>query len=115
MKPRTIEEWVTYFQTAPRRLRNASARFKVGEQEIDTYPAQTTHAFNMPANPIFVLGAITLGLPALVLILIVGANSGVREGSLMTILTFLVISAFVVAAIFEIKRLADQPSDIEHH
>ncbi|WP_134495704.1 hypothetical protein [Microvirga pakistanensis] len=114
MKPRTIEEWVTYIQTAPRRLRNATAQVKVREQGIDRYPAQTTHASDVPASPILILGAITLGLPALALILVVGMNSGVREGSLLTILTFLVISAFVIAAIFEIKRLADQSADPDH-
>ena len=67
------------------------------------------------ANPVYLLGAITLGIPALLLIPLVGMNPGVQEGTFATIVTFLVISAFVTAAVFEIKRLADQSSNVEHH
>jgi hypothetical protein len=42
-------------------------------------------------------------------------NPGVQEGTVTTILGFLVLSAFVTATVFEIKRLADQPSDADHH
>ncbi len=67
------------------------------------------------ASPIYLVAAITLGIPALLMILLVGMNPGVQEGSFASILTFLVCSAFAVAVIFEIKRLADQPSDADHH
>jgi hypothetical protein len=67
------------------------------------------------ANPVYILGAITLGIPALLLIPLVGMNPGVQEGTFTTVATFLVVSAFVTAAVFEIKRLADQSSDEEHH
>jgi hypothetical protein len=67
------------------------------------------------ANPIFLVAAITLGIPALLMVLLVGMNPGIQAGSFASILTFLVCSAFVVAVIFEIKRLADQPSDADHH
>jgi len=67
------------------------------------------------ANPVYILAAITLGIPAFLLILLVGMNPGVQEGTLTTLATFLVISAFVTAVVFEIKRLADQSSDESHH
>lgn len=66
------------------------------------------------ANPLVILAAITLGLPVLAMMLVIGVNSGVQEGTLGTLATFVVLSAFVVAAIFEIKRLADLPSDQDH-
>jgi len=62
-------------------------------------------------NPLYLLAAIALGLPGLAMILVVGGNPGIQEGTLATLTTLLVLSAFVVAVIFEIKRLADQPSD----
>ncbi|MEZ0171349.1 hypothetical protein [Microvirga sp. TS319] len=73
--------------------------------------AHGTEAF---ANPLVILAAITLGLPVLAMMLVIGVNSGVQEGTLATLTTFVVLSAFVVAAIFEIKRLADLPSDQDH-
>jgi hypothetical protein len=73
------------------------------------------HASREPANPIYLLAAITLGIPALALIALIGANPAIEEGMLATITMFVVFSAFIIAAIFEIKRLADQPSDAERH
>ncbi len=107
MKPGTIEEWVAFAQTVPQRLRNASAHMKNRTQEIDMRRTQPARASDMPANPIYILAAITLGLPALALILMVGMNPDIQEGVFMTLLALLIIAAFVVAAIFEIKRLAD--------
>lgn len=72
------------------------------------------HRTEVFANPLVILAAITLGLPVLAMMLVIGANSGVQEGTLGTLATFVVLSAFVVAAIFEIKRLADLPSDQDH-
>jgi hypothetical protein len=66
-------------------------------------------------SPVYILAAITLGIPALLLVLLVGMNPGVQEGTLTIIVTFLVVSAFVTAAVFEIKRLADQSPDDNHH
>jgi hypothetical protein len=51
----------------------------------------------------------------LLLISLVGMNPGVQDGTLVTVLSFLVLSAFLTAAVFEVKRLADQSSDEEHH
>jgi hypothetical protein len=42
-------------------------------------------------------------------------NPGVQEGTFTAVVTFLAISAFVTAAVLEIKRLTDQSSDEEHH
>lgn len=66
------------------------------------------------ANPLYILAGITLGLPVLAMMLVIGVNSSVQEGTFATLATFVVLSAFVVAAIFEIKRLADLPSDHDH-
>ncbi len=73
------------------------------------------HASREPANPIYLLAAITLGIPALAFIALIGTNPAIEEGMLGTVTMFLVFSAFISAAVFEIKRLADQPSDAEHH
>lgn len=74
-----------------------------------------SHEDRGSTSPVYILAAITLGIPALLLILLVGMNPGVQEGTLTIIVTFLVVSAFVTAAVFEIKRLADQPPDDNHH
>jgi hypothetical protein len=74
-----------------------------------------SHEAKGSANPIYILAAITLGIPALLLIPLIGMNPGVQEGTFTTVVTFLVVSAFVTAVVFEIKRLADQPSDANHH
>ena len=84
-------------------------------REISTRRAQRAQRSEELANPIYILAAITLGIPALLMILLVGMNPGVQDGSFISILTLLVGSAFVIAAVFEIKRLADQPSDADHH
>jgi len=68
-----------------------------------------------PANPIYLLAAITLGIPALVLVALIGANPAIEEGMLGTVTMFLVFSAFITAAVFEIKRLADESSGNEYH
>jgi heme/copper-type cytochrome/quinol oxidase subunit 3 len=39
----------------------------------------------------------------------------VHDGAFAAILTLLLGTAFVIAAVFEIKRLADQPSETDHH
>jgi hypothetical protein len=73
------------------------------------------HASREPTNPIYLLAAITLGIPALAFIALVGANPAIEEGMLGTVTMFLVFSAFIVGVVFEIKRLADQPSDADPH
>lgn len=65
-------------------------------------------------NPIYILAAIALGVPVLVMIPLIGLNPGVQEGTFSSIAVLVVLSAFIVAAIFEIKRLADQPSGTDH-
>jgi hypothetical protein len=108
MKPSAIEVWTP-------RLRAASGRVKVWTREISTRRAQRAQKSDVSANPIYILAALTLGIPALLMILLIGMNPGVQDGSLVSILTLLVGSAFVIAAVFEIKRLADQPSETDHH
>ncbi|MEZ0167510.1 hypothetical protein [Microvirga sp. TS319] len=103
------------FRAAPDLDGSASGHVKVWSQDTATHHRQQAGGFGEPANPIYILAAITLGLPALALIALVGMNPGVQDGTFMTLLTFLVISAFVIAAVFEIKRLADQRSNVDDH
>jgi hypothetical protein len=108
MKPSAIEAW------SPR-LHAVSGRVKVWTREISRRRLQGTRKPEEPTNPIYILAAITLGIPALLMIPLIGMNPGVLDGSFGRILTILVVSAFVTAAVFEIKRLADQPSDADRH
>jgi hypothetical protein len=114
MKPPTIGVWTPRLRAASSRIRNASGRVAVWTRETAT---RRTHKGDTsePANPIYLLVAITLGIPALLMIPLIGMNPGVQEGAFRTVVTFLVVAAFAVAALFEIKRLVDQPSDERHH
>jgi hypothetical protein len=112
---RAIRVWSPRLQTASDRVRNASGRVKVWTQERAARGAQMNQQTTEPANPIYILAAITLGIPALLSIPLIGMNPGVQEGTFMTVLGFLLLSAFVTAVVFEIKRLADQPSDEHYH
>ena len=113
MKPPAIAVWTPRLRNAADHARNALKRVAVWTQRVST-PEVERAPRSEPANPIYLLGAITLGIPALLMIVLIGMNPAVQDGSFASILTFLVVSAFVVAAIFEIKRLADEPSDAEH-
>ncbi len=110
-----IRVWSPRLQAASAQVRGASGRVKVWAQERSERRGHGTDKARRSANPVYILGAITLGIPALLLIPLVGMNPGVQEGTFTTVATFLVVSAFVTAAVFEIKRLADQSSDEEHH
>jgi hypothetical protein len=70
---------------------------------------------NKRANSIYILAAITLGIPALLSIPLIGMNPGVQEETFTTVLGFLLLSAFVSAVVFEIKQLADQHSEPDKH
>jgi hypothetical protein len=107
--------WSPRFQAASNRVQGASGRVKVWAQERSVRRVHESNEAQRSANPIYILAAITLGIPALLLIPLVGMNPGVQDGTFTTVLTFLVVSAFVTAAVFEIKRLADQHSDSEQH
>jgi hypothetical protein len=100
--------------SAPRVL-DASETVRALVQDASVSQPHKAHASDEPSNPIYLLAAITLGIPALALMALIGTNPGIQEGMLGTITMLLVLSAFIVAAIFEIKRLADQPSDADHH
>jgi hypothetical protein len=112
---RAIRVWSPRLQTASDCVRSASGRVKVWTHERPARRAHESHEAQASANPIYILAAITLGIPALLLIPLIGMNPGVQEGTFTTVVTFLVVSAFVTAVVFEIKRLADQPSDANHH
>jgi hypothetical protein len=96
-------------------VRNISGRVKVWMHERAARRTRMNHQSNERPNPIYILAAITFGVPALLLIPLIGMNPGVQEGTFATVLGFLLLSAFVTAVVFEIKRLADQPSDADHH
>ena len=100
--------------SAPRLL-NTSNVMKALSHDAPVRQAHEAYAPDEPTNPLYIIGAITLGIPALLMILLIGMNPGVQDGSFASILTLLVGSAFIVAAFFEIKRLADLPSDTDHH
>jgi hypothetical protein len=83
----------------------------VWTRETATRRADTSE----PANPIYLLAAITLGIPALLAIPLIGTNPGIQEGAFANIVAFFVVGTFVIAGMFEIKRLADQPTDSDDH
>jgi hypothetical protein len=64
----------------------------------------------LPRSFIAVL-AISLGIPILILLALVSSGSGVSPRAFTSVLNIMVLSAFVTLMIFEIKRIADQPSD----
>ncbi len=115
MKSPAMRIVTPHLQTATDRMKAISGRIRVWTQEQSTGQSQQTLTAEEPTNPLYILVAITLGIPALLLIPLVGLNPGVQDGTFTTVLTFLVVSAFVTAVVFEIKRLADQPSDEGHH
>ncbi|SCY98361.1 hypothetical protein [Microvirga guangxiensis] len=110
-----IRVWAPRFQAASERARGASGRVKVWAQERAARRTRKSDEAQGSTNPVYLLAAITLGIPALLLIPLVGLNPGVQEGTFATVVAILVGSAFVTAAVFEIKRLADQSSDEEEH
>lgn len=54
---------------------------------------------------------ITLGLPFLILLAIVSSASGVSVSVFTNALGLVVLSMFLMLAVFEIKRIADLPPD----
>ena len=114
MKSPTIGVWTPHLRAASDRVRHASRRVAVWTRETATRSAERADT-SEPANPIYLLAAITLGIPALLAIPLIGTNPGIQEGAIANVVVFLVVGAFVIAAMFEIKRLADQPSDANHH
>jgi hypothetical protein len=96
-------------------LLDASTKIKALAQKTPVRQAHKARPSKEPANPIYLLAAITLGIPLFSMIPLVGMNPSVQEGTLATITMFLVFSAFLVAAVFEIKRLADESSDQTQH
>ena len=96
-------------------LLDASTKIKAPAHDTPVRQAHKARSPKDPTNPIYLLAAITLGIPVLLTMPLIGMNPGVQEGTLAVLTKFLVFSAFLVAAVFEIKRLADQSSDADHH
>jgi hypothetical protein len=115
MKSPAIGVWTPRLQAVSDRAKGLSGRIKVWTQEQATRRSHQTLKSEEPTSPLYILAAITLGIPALLLIPLVGLNPGVQDGTFTTVMTFLVVSAFVTAVVFEVKRLADQPSDEGQH
>ncbi len=114
MKLPSIRVWTRRLQAASDRVRHISRRVAVWTRETATRRAERADT-SEPANPVYLLAAITLGIPTLLAIPLIGMNPGIQEGAFSPVVVFFAVAAFAVAAIFEIKRLADQPSDSEHH
>jgi hypothetical protein len=114
MKSPSIVVWTPRLRAASDRVRDASLHVAAWTRETATRRAQREDR-SEPANPIYLLAAITLGIPALLAIPLIGMNPGIQEGAFANIVAFFVVGTFVIAAMFEIKRLADQPSDEGHH
>ncbi len=115
MKSPAMGAWTPRLQAVSDQVKGVSGRIKVWTHVRSTRRAHETSTAEPSTNPLYILAAITLGMPALLLIPLVGMNPGVQDGTLVTVLSFLVLSAFLTAAVFEVKRLADQSSDEEHH
>jgi hypothetical protein len=62
-------------------------------------------------RPVLVALAVALGFPLLAMFALIAFNPGIVPGAFSNAVTLLVVLGFVVAAVFEIKRLADQSSD----
>ena len=75
-------------------VKGLSGRIKVWAQERSTHRADETSTAEASTNLLYLLAAITLGIPALLLIPLVGMNPGVQDGTFVTVLSFLVLSAF---------------------
>jgi Na+/H+ antiporter NhaC len=99
-------------QTSTPRLRTLSHRVKVWTREFSTRPAAKRH---VPTNPIYLIVAITLGIPALLAIPLIGKKPAIQPGAFTNVIAALVITAFVIAAIFEIKQLAEEAPDEDRH
>jgi hypothetical protein len=107
----TTGEWPSHIQAVPAHGRKASGRVKVWTGELAAHREQSTPVSDQGPNPIYILVAITLGVPTVILVLLVGMNSGMQDGAFMTLVTLLVLSAVVIAVVLEIKRFVDHPSD----
>jgi hypothetical protein len=114
MKRPNIGVWTPHLRAASDRVRNASHRVAVWTRETAARRAEKAGT-SEPANPIYLMAAITLGIPALLTIPLIGLNPGVQDGAFTPVITFAVLAAFVVAALFEIRKLVDQPSEHDHH
>jgi hypothetical protein len=104
----------SHVQAVPEHGRTAAGRVKVWTGELAAHREQSARVSDQGSNPVYILTAITLGLPAVILILLVGMNPGMYDGAFMAFVTLLVLSAVVIAVVFEIKRFVDHPSDPDH-
>jgi hypothetical protein len=118
MKPPAVGVWTPRLRAASDRIsdrvRAGSSRVAVWTRDVSMRKAHRSHTFE-PINPVYIIAAITLGIPALLMIPLIGMNPGIQEGAFSNVVTFVVVTAFVIAAAFEIKKLADQPSEHDHH
>ena len=67
----------------------------------------------MLSRPLIAVLAIVLGLPFLILLALVSSSTGVSSSVLTSALEIVAASVFLMLAVFEIKRIADLPQDID--
>jgi len=96
-------------------LRNGPADITISRPDSSVSQLQKARMSEKLDNSIVILAAITLGIPLFLIILLIGTNPSIQGGMLSTLTMFLVLSIFLTGAAFEIKRLADQPSDKSQH
>jgi hypothetical protein len=94
MKSGAMGVWTLRRQAASDQVKGVPSRIKVWAQARSTHRAHETSTAEASTNPLYILAAITLGIPALLLIPLVGMNPGVQDGTFVTVLSFLVLSAF---------------------
>ncbi|MXQ14541.1 hypothetical protein [Microvirga makkahensis] len=88
----------------------SSKRTEKRARHASAAQAREPSASDGPASTLSILGAITLGIPGLLLIPLIGMNPSIQAGTLAALAMLLISSAFLVAMVFEIKRIADKPS-----
>ena len=103
-------------------VRAGSNRVAVWSREVSSrtrdistreFPVRRSH--RKPVDPLIILAIVTLGIPVLLLTVLIASNDAIVPGAFSNVVTFLVVGAFLVGALLEVKRLADQPSGSDHH
>jgi len=112
---RAIEASRPHVRSAAGHVGGALQRAQAWTRERSVRSERGSDSARRAAEPVYILAAIALGIPALLLIPLVGMNPGIQEGTLTILVAFIVVSAFAAAAVYEIKRLADQSPDDKSH
>lgn len=65
----------------------------------------------MLPRSVIALVALALGIPFLILFAVIASNPGISSSVFSNIIGTAIVMTFVILVVFEIKRIADQPSD----